>query len=199
MPTSTKELESLVTQAQEATKSLEGELRRVAFERVLDHLLGSCPSLSVAPPVRQEPLREPRTVQDSADGILAGEQQRIDALARYFKVDPDDVGHIFNTSAEEPGLEIATKHLPEPKAQATREIALLVTGALTALGMETTTSRIKDVTDEYGKYDSSNFMSTLTNLHEISVLGKPRSSNRIVRMKVAGAEEARSIAERILG
>lgn len=42
MPTSTKELERLVIKAQEATRNLDDNLRRIAFERVLDHLLGSC-------------------------------------------------------------------------------------------------------------------------------------------------------------
>lgn len=199
MPTSTRELESLVTKAQEATRNLEdADLRKVAFEQVLDHLLGNCGDGGAAPPRRSTSPEAAGVSHQDADGVLADEQQRIDALARYFKISPEDVRYIFDASEEEPKLALATKDLPEAKAQATREIALLVTGALTALGLETTTSQVKDVADDYGKYDSSNFMSTLTNLDEISVLGKPRSSNRVIRMKVAGAEAVQAIAERIL-
>ena len=197
MPTSTRELESLVTKAQEATKNLDVELRRVAFERVLDHLLGNCGDAGSATPTRQTFPDTAGSNQD-ADGVLADEQQRVDALARYFKISPEDVGRIFDASEEEPKLAIPTRHLPEAKSQATREIALFVTGALTALGLETTTSQVKDVADDYGKYDRANFMATLTNLDEVSVLGKPRSKNRIMRMKVAGVEAAQAIAQRIV-
>ena len=112
-----------------------------------------------------------------ADGVLADTQQRIDAIARYFKISPEVVYHIFDTSEEDPKLVLSTKQLAEAKAQATREITLLVGGALTALGLQTTTSQIREVADDYGKLDSPNFMTTLTNLEEISVLGKPRSPN----------------------
>ncbi len=199
MPTSKEELQSLVTKAAEATRGLgNAELRKVAFERVLDHLLSTSTSPQGVTSTQQPSSEENGAVAEVADGVLAGEQQRVDALARYFKISPEEVVHIFDASDEHPKLAIPTKHLPEAKAQATREIALLVTGALTALGKETTTSRIKDIADDYGKYDSANFMTTLTHLAEISVLGRPRSSNRVIRMKVAGAEAAQAIAERIV-
>jgi hypothetical protein len=108
------------------------------------------------------------------------------------------VGHIFDTSGEEPTLVIATKYVSEAKAHATRKITLLIAGAMTALGLETTTSLVRKVTDSYGKLDGPNFMTTLTNLDEISVLGKPRSKNRIIRMRVPGAEAAQALAQQII-
>jgi len=198
IPTDTRELESLVAMAQQATKSLDDEFRLPAFERVLDHLLtNSVGSSSVSSALEgsSEPAAEEA---QEADGVLYGEQQRIDALARYFKIPPEDVQHIFDTSEEEPRLAIPTKHLAGPKSHATREIALLLAGALTAVGLPTTTSHIRKVTDDYGKLDSRNFMTTLTNLEEMSVLGKPRSPNRLIRMKVSGAEAAQHIAQSIV-
>lgn len=199
MPTSTTELESLVTKAQEATKNLDNaDLRKVAFERVLDHLLGNCGDSGAATSRRPTPPEAVAVSHQDADGVLADEQQRIDALARYFKISPEDVLHIFDASEEEPKLALATRYLSQTKSHATKEITLLVAGALTALGLQTTTSRIRAVADAYGKLDRPNFMTTLANLEEISVLGKPRSPNRIIRMKVAGVEEAQVIAQGIV-
>ena len=199
MPTDIQELESLVTKAQDATRNLENaDLRKVAFERVLDHLLDSWGSLGAAAPNTRVSSESPGTEAEQADGVLAGEQQRLDALARYFKISPEDVENIFDASEEQPTLVLSTSQLAGPKAKATREIALLVTGALTALGLESTTSHVKDVADDYGKYDVSNFMATLTNMVEISVLGKRRSQNRVIRMKVAGFEAAQALAESIV-
>ncbi len=199
MPNNTKELESLVTKAQEATRNLESaELRKVAFEQVLDHLLANYGHEAVADPNLKVSPGRLGTESEPADGVLASEQQRIDALARYFKISPDEVQHLFDATEEQPNLVVSTKQLASSKAQAAREIALLVTGALTALGLETTTSHVRDVADDYGKYDNANFMTTLTNMVEISVLGKRRSQNRIIRMKVAGVEAAQDLATRIV-
>ncbi len=198
MPTSTDELVTLVTKAQQATNNLDSELRRVAFERVLDHLLSNSAAADAARPNRQASRDVAGVAKPDADGVLADTQQRIDAIARYFKISPEVVYHIFDTSEEDPKLVLSTKQLAEAKAQATREITLLVGGALTALGLQTTTSQIREVADDYGKLDSPNFMTTLTNLEEISVLGKPRSPNRIIRMKVAGVEAAQAVAGRIV-
>lgn len=198
MPTSTKELESLVIKAQQATKTLNDELRKAAFERVLDHLLAISTGPDFAADIAQEDSGNPGETAEEADGVLAGEQQRIDAIARYFKISPEDVQHIFDASEEEPQLALSIRHLADAKSHATREIALLVAGALTALGLQTTTTHIRTVTDDYGKLDGPNFMTTLTSLEELSVLGKPRSTNRVIRMKVAGVEAAQTIAQRIV-
>lgn len=137
-------------------------------------------------------------VGEIADGVLAGEQQRIDALARYFKVSSDEVELLFDVSEEEPGLVLESKHLANPKAHATQEITLLVTGARTALGQQTTTSEIRSVADDYDRLDGPNFMAALGKMPGISVLGRPGSPNRTVRMKVTGAEAAQALAQRIV-
>lgn len=199
MPTSTKELESLVIKAQEATRSLDDDLRGIAFERVLNHLLGSCTSPDAVAPIRQASPGETDAVAEVADSVLGGEQQRIDALARYFKMSPDKVKLIFDVSEEQPGIVLESKRLAKPKAHGTQEITLLVTGARTALGLPTTTTEIRKVADNYDRLDSSNFTAALGKMPGVSVLGKPGSQNRIVRMKVTGAEAAQALAQRIVG
>ena len=196
MPTATKDLENLVNQAKQATEGLDAELRMVAFERVLDHLLGVATNHRTGGSSNTNARSGKDT--EAADGVFASQQQRIDALARYFHIEAEEVPHIFDTADDEPRLSIPSSRLAKAKSSATREIVLLVAGALTALGIDTTTSKIRSVVEAYGKLDRSNYMATLTNLDEISVLGRPRSINRIVRMKVIGAEAARGIAQRIV-
>ena len=42
-------------------------------------------------------------------------------------------------------------------------------------------------------------MKTLGDMQEISVLGKHGSPNRVVRMKVSGAEKAQHLAQQLIG
>lgn len=203
MPTDADELAGIVATAEKATEELSNaDLRKVAFERVLDHLLKNGDSSPVGEHASAIPVQEPNPVQattSSADGVFADEQQRVDAIARYFKIEPEEVGHIFDTSGDEPVLQVHSGGLPDSRAEAAREIALLVGGARTALGQETSTSDIRSAADGYGKLDTGNFMKTLGAMSEISVLGRHGSPNRVVRMKVHGAEKARTLAQRLIG
>ena len=201
MATNVDELAEIVATAKRATESLnDSDLQRVAFERVLDHLLRNGESGTSAQPVTPRPAPAATAASiPSADGVLAEEQQRVDAIARYFKIEPQDVGHIFDASGEEPVLSVHTSRLEGPRALATRQIALLVAGARTALGQETTTSHLRSAADDRNKLDSSNFMKTLGDMQEISVLGKHGSPNRVVRMKVSGAEKAQQLAQQLIG
>lgn len=194
-------LGQLVAQARDAASVLEKEedkeLRRIAFERVLDHLLGngggngSAPSLPAV-----EAATEPD--DDPIDGVLATEQQRVDAAARYFDIDPAEVRELFDLSGDEPALVMNSTNLPKEKAEASREIALLVCGVRTAVGLETGSQAIRDVVEAYGKLNSRHFMETLSGMTELAVLGKPGSKNRLVRMRVIGAEAARPLAQRLV-
>ena len=199
MPSSTKELHSLVIKAQEATKNLDEDLRRVAFERVLEHLLGSCGSPGTVTGTRQDTAQDGGGVAEAADDVFAGEQQRIDALAHYFKISPEEVQQIFDVSGENPRLALPSSKLPKPKSAATHQITLLIAGALTALGQEATSNYIRGIADEHDKLDSPNFMGTLGKVPGISLLGRHGSSNRVVRMKVTGAEAAQDLAKQIFG
>ena len=203
MPTDVEELAGIVATAEKATEELgNADLRRVAFERVLDHLLKNGDSSPPGENVTAIPVQAPPPAQSktsSADGVFADQQQRVDAIARYFKIEPEEVGHIFDTSGDEPVLQVHSGGLPDSRAEAAREIALLVGGARTALGQETSTSDIRSAADGYGKLDTGNFMKTLGAMSEISVLGRHGSPNRVVRMKVHGAEKARTLAQRLIG
>lgn len=202
MPTDVAALTELVKTAKQATEGLDNkDLQRVAFERVLDHLLknGAADDLTSNAGGPASVAAAGALVEDRADGVFADEQQRIDAVATYFKIDPEDVPHLFDVSGEVPALILHTSSFSTEKAVATREITLLVTGVRTAIGQKTATNDIRKIVDDFGRLDSSDFMTTLANMKEISILGKACSPNRVVRMKVPGVERARELVERFIG
>ena len=190
-------LGELVAQARDAVSVLgdeDTELRRIAFERVLDHLLGNGNGV-----VPQTPATETATEPDDEpiDGALATEQQRVDAAARYFDIAPAEVRELFDLSNGEPRLVLHSNKLPRGKAEAVREIALLVCGVRTAVGLDTGSQHIRRASDDFNKLDR-NFMTVLGEMDMIAVLGKPGSKNRLVRMRVIGAEAARPLAQRLV-
>lgn len=188
-------LGELVAQAREAASVLgdgeeDRELRRIAFERVLDHLLGNGNGV-----VRAEPAR--KLVEEPIDAVLGTAQQRVDAAARYFDIDPERVRELFDLSGDEPRLVLPPDKLPRESAAAVREIALLIGGVRTAVGLATGTSHIRQAVSDYQKLDDE-FMTTLGAMDKVAVLGKPGSRNRLVRMRAIGAEAARPLAQRLV-
>ena len=199
MATSTDYLARLVERADEAVHGIDDvERQRIAFGRVLDHLLSQDRAQTTIDGSARK-LASDRAEPSNPDGVFAEVSQRTDAVAEYFKIDSEQVHDVFDVTNGNPSLTIHSTQLPESKANATREIALLVTGARTALGLDTETTHVRGIVDDYGRLDSRHFMETLTNMTELAVLGKRRSPNRIVRMKVRGAEKAETLIKRMLG
>ena len=189
-------LGELVAQARDAVSVLgdeDTELRRIAFERVLDHLLGNGNGGNGV--ARAEPAR--KLVEEPIDAVLGTEQQRVDAAARYFDIDPERVRELFDLSGDEPQLVLTPDKLPRERAAAVREIALLIGGVRTAVGLATGTSHIRQAVSDYQKLDDD-FMTTLGAMDKVAVLGKPGSRNRLVRMRAIGAEAARPLAQRLV-
>lgn len=202
MSPNAKELANIVKVAQDATMDLtEAHLREIAFDKVLSHLLET--ELPRQPAVNDtsvsaETSRHREPIAAPADRVLGDVQQRADAVAHYFQVSPDEVDEIFDLTESEPSLIIRTSQLSQQRSKATKEIVLLLTGVRTALGEETNTEHIRQVAEDYSKLDSPNFMKALTGMPGIAVLGKRNSTNRVVRMKVRGAEEAQEFAQALL-
>ena len=196
--TAVVDLKEILQSVEEAVAVIEDEERkRIAFERLLDHLLKNVDGGQSAAGEDLGYSSDPGRA--TADGAFAEEYQRLDAVAHYFGIKPEHVTDIFDVSDDEPSLILNSGQLSGTQANGTREIALLITGARTALGQETNTEIIKNVADDYDKHNKSNFMKTINEMPGLSLLGKRRSSNRIVRMKVRGAEEAAKLAQRLVG
>ncbi len=200
MTTRAEELKAIVDDAWAATAALsecDTGVRQVAFERLLNHLLagGGLPAANgdEAAPSIAASSAQPDVSTEPIDDSYATEEQRAEAVARFFDIAPAEASDMFDLTEPTPMLQLPSKKLPEVRAEAIRKIALLVCGARTALGLDTGSKDIRQAAEEYQKYDR-NFMPVLTEMSELAMRGKPHSKNRLVRLRVIGMEEARGLA-----
>ena len=190
------ELVEIVERVRVATQSLSGDefgLREIAFEKLLEHELSLAHSSNGANLVNGKT----KSTDGAVDAGYATAQMRADAIAQYFNIDPEEAQDIFDLSDEVPTLALPSNKIDSRRAPAVRHIALLICGARTALGLETGTVNIREAADTYDKVDP-NFMAHLTNFDKIAVRGKRSSPNRLVRMRVIGAEAAQELARRLV-
>ncbi len=191
------ELKAMVDDAWAATETLSGcepDVRQVAFERLLTHLLsgdrGGAPVTGGG--VESNGLQGASA--EPLDSSYATEEQRAWAVAQFFQIGIDEVRDLFDLGDAEPFLQVGNKQLNKQKSAATREIVLLVCGARTALGLDTGTEHIREAADRHGRLDLPNFMRTLGAMEQIALRGSPGSGNRLVRLKAIGVEAARELA-----
>jgi hypothetical protein len=192
----TEQLSEIVKKVRIATESLSGDdqhLREIAFEKLIEHELG----YQAYPPGTNGEGRQSQSADEQVDTSYATLDMRADAVGRYFDISSEDARDLFDLSSEEPVLQAPSGSLQKSTAGAVREIALLVCGVRTALGLETGSRHIREVADEYKRFDG-NFNKHLTDFDLIAVRGKTRSPNRLVRMRVIGAEAARVLAQRLV-
>ena len=192
--TTKEELAEIVERVRLATESLSGDdhrLREIAFEKLLEYELAHSGAENGAATSARA------SSDDQVDTSYSSPQMRADAVARYFGIDPESTGELFDLSGEEPTLHLPSAKLGQSKAQRVREITLLVCGVRTALGIDTGSRHIRTVVEQYGDLDT-NFVAHLTEFDKVAVRGKPGSQNRLVRMRATGAEESRALAQRLV-
>lgn len=192
--TKTEHLTEIVERVRIATESLSGDnlhLREIAFEKLLEHELSNEATTNGAETTSPEQRKAGREAVDTSYSTPA---MRAEAVGHYFKISPNDAADLFDLHDESPVLSIPSNKIQGTRAAAVRQIALLICGARTALGLETGSSHIREAAETYGKFDA-NFMKHLTTFDKIAVRGKPSSRNRLVRMRVIGAEEAQVVAQ----
>ena len=192
--TTKEELAEIVERVRLATESLSGDdhrLREIAFEKLLEYELAHSGAENGAATSARA------SSDDQVDTSYSSPQMRADAVARYFGIDPESTGELFDLSGEEPTLHLPSGRLGHSKAERVREIALLVCGVRTALGIDTGSRHIRTVVEQYGDLDT-NFVAHLTEFDKVAVRGKPGSQNRLVRMRATGAEESRALAQRLV-
>lgn len=191
-------LSRIVADAWSATSPVAGEVdqatRQAAFKLVLETMLQN----GAEPPDEwaDEPPR--LTAREALDDALATEIQRADAIAGYLGIVSDRVADLYDIGDSTPKLCVKSAFLSEQPTDATREIALLVTAARAALGLETGTRNIREAVLAHVKLDEVVFDRTLPLLKEISVRGAPASPNRRVRLRGTGVEAARELAQRLV-
>ena len=192
--TTKEELAEIVERVRLATESLSGDdhrLREIAFEKLLEYELAHSGAENGAATSARA------SSDDQVDTSYSSPQMRADAIARYFGIDSEEAQDIFDLTAEAPVLAVPPNRIDETQAGAVRQIALLVCGARTALGIETGSAHIREAVESYDKADN-NFMSYLTSYDKIAVRGKKSSKNRLVRMRVVGAEKAQEVARKLV-
>lgn len=171
----------------------DSELRRIAFERVLDALLGDGESNgAAATPTEAVPAA-------AIDDGFATESQRTQAIAGYLRIKQDEASDLFDVSEMEPRLQVSSQKLAPAKSQATKQITLLVAAARDALGLRTGTADIRTAADDQRKYDKNNFTRTMQEIEEVALRGKPGSRNREIRLRLVGTEAARQLAQELVG
>lgn len=188
-------LVEVVERAEEAALAAKDPARqRIAFRRLLDHLLSGTPS---PPPANgSDPLRP--SEQADAERPLGSRQQRSDEVATYFGVDPEQVGDLFELSDDEPQLVLSPKHLGDKGASATRKVALLMTAVRSALGLDTSTAHIREAAKRLHAIDPANFNATLAKMPELALMGAPGGKSRPVRLKTTGVARARELVSELI-
>ncbi len=198
MVTSTEDLRGLVDRARDAVAGLDpqtdSDLRPIAFERILEALLrdtASAPS--------NGGNGRPATSTQLIDDTFATEEQRIDAVASYLRIRPEQAGDLFDLTSEQPRLQVNQTALEAQKRPALRQIVLLVAAARDALGIETGTADVRSAADDLGKFDKNNFISTISTMPEVALRGKRGEHNRLIRLRLIGTEAARELASSLVG
>lgn len=195
MPATAQQMKELVQVAREAVADFEeddADLRRIAFERVLDHMLAGAPDDASASNGASEDDWPPRT-----------KSRRAGLVGLYFGIDPERAAELFDLSDQIPRLQLTSSQVPKDAIQAIRAITLLVAGAGAAIGLETTVEDITTSTrahrsmipmDERRPISVSLVSNALEKMDEVAVLGEPGRANRIVRLKARGVEAAKECA-----
>lgn len=200
MPATAQQMKELVQVAREAVadfKEDDADLRRIAFERVLDHMLnGGAPA-----GFRQNGAVVVDEPED--DWPPKTKIRRTDLVSVYFEIETEHVATLFELSDDEPILHLSSDQVPQSAESATRLIALLVLGSRAALGLDTTIQEISEaIRDHRARVPASSELFTafrgleyeLQQMKEVTLLGQCGRPDLIVRLNAAGVEAARKQA-----
>jgi hypothetical protein len=147
-------------------------LRPVAFPKVFDLLVGK-PSLLAS-------NLGDRNLVDRANGEGAPLQQ----IANKLNVDIGVVERVYAFEDGEVELVVPAKNLKGAKSQATADIAVLVAAGRQAVGLDegwTSVDAVRKWCENYKKYDSGNFASTIKSLDTVMTV---RGAGRDRKLKM---------------
>ena len=168
-----------------AAAKIPENLQAVAFQKAVDILVGSASDES-----------ERKT--ETGKGSSGGDEDPIQRIAVVLKLDKGIVEETYEVQGDQIKPTIAPSKLDARKTKGTEQIALLVAGARQAAGMEewTETKVIRDIADEYGRFDSSNFATTITSLGEYFSFSGNGPSRRL-RVRRVGYEAVAELIRRL--
>lgn len=163
------------------------DLRVAAFEKGFDALMGEA---STDHATDEAPPQIDRDVPTDGPSLAA--------IAKRLNLDSELVEEIYYIDGDDLGLALAASKFHPKMAAATQQIALLIAAGRQAGGWDewTNTSRIRDVTREYGRFDQANFASTIRRMGNVfSFRGRAREVE--VRLTRPGYEQAANLAREL--
>jgi len=137
--------------------------------------------------------RQPEAEQAGAPGPLL-------TLAKRLDIEPSPLTDLY--AVTEDGMlavQVPTTSLPDQKAAATKELALLVCAGRQAAGEEATAAAtIREVCNQYGKLDAANFAATLREADRLLIISGA-TRQRTYRLRNPGWEEVKQLVRRLAG
>jgi hypothetical protein len=198
-----KTITGILRTAQEAVDDaqLAEAFRVTGFEKAVDLLAvqaGLVPAVSASLPL------PPNGSGSSSAGSTPPNDADAKTLARVaakLKVSTDAVGEVFHIEDDRPILIIGTGKLESGKGPATKQIALLISAARQAGGWDsdwTSVTEVRPVAQNYGKFDSGNFASTIKEMDDVfNFTGDGQS--RKIKVNRKGLEEAAALVKKLAG
>lgn len=122
-------------------------------------------------------------------------------VARAFELPADEIEAMFTLREDVVSLEVPPKQLPNTKAQAAREVTIVLAAVDHALDRETRTSAIRATLTDYGRYDPGNFMTEIRRIppEQVTIKGKPNSRDHQLIVRRPGMVEAAQIIRKWSG
>lgn len=158
------------------------DLRRAAFEQLWASL--SRPPAAITETEQKQPIAP----------------EPLKALARRLDIDPVDLADLYAVTDDGTlDVQVPSSKLPDQKAAATKELALLVCAGRQAIGEQATAgATIRDVCNQYGKLDAPNFAATMKDADHLWIIAGP-ARDKTYRLRNPGWEEAKKVVERLAG
>lgn len=177
-----KTFEEVLAEALRVTREaqLPPHLESVAFEKAIDAFYGTASIVSDTGQRRQSLKVEGETQNNPIDRIASKLDIDLSLVEEVFSFDPE-------TGIQ---LIVGVGKLEAEKTAATRELATLVAGSRQLGGIEewTHARTIREVCQNYGRFDSSNFAATLTQMDAFFGF-KDKGLDRKVKLNKLGSEE----------
>lgn len=170
------------------------ELRSVAFEKAVDLISGNGRQHGTANGASQTSSQQRESTVTTSAG------NAVDRIAARLKLDPEVVGEVFAELDGDLAIIVSPRKLIEGKSGGTKQLALLLAAGRQAAGLEefTPTKLVRDVAEDFKKFDSPNFASTLGSMsNEFNFHGTGQS--RSVKLSRGGWEDAANLVRRLGG
>lgn len=203
MDTSTITDESFIQLLERAGRVVSGsdiapEFESIAFEQVVASLLNQA-SNQVSREPTVDPQQNTNSEHRSQDG--AG-LDLVDRIAAGLNIDSGLVERVYREVNGQPHLNLSTAKIPAAKSAATRDIALLVVAARSALNLDpddyTPVKEIRAVLEDYNRHDSANFASIIREMNNYFRF-RGENQSRSVKLNTPGREAALELIARLGG